>query len=318
MNIKSIFCVAIITYFCSCNSNTKTISIKNTCDNQRKEIVETEMPFADCNNLTIKTEDGKDVAYQITKDKKLLFPVEIAPHASVNITVAKNNGKKPKFDTLACGNRYPERLDDLAWENDLSAYRTYGPALEKTGEQGFGYDIWVKRVNYPVVKKRYALELNKETCRLRDSLFATKKPEDHDSAWAIIRKSSYHFDHGNGLDCYKVGPTLGCGTSALMVDNQIVYPWCYKDLEIIENGPLRFKAILTFKEIAAGDQKFVEKRTITLDAYSHLNYVEVEYQGLTDTNDCVVGLVVHHSENPEMQFSENFISCIDPTDRPKD
>ncbi len=318
MKIKTIFYATILTYLCSCDQSVKTISIENPCNYTRKEIVETKMPFSDCNNLNIKSEDGKNVAYQITKDQKLLFPIEIEPHAKVNLIVTKNNGSKPEFDTLACGNKYPERLDDLAWENDLSAYRTYGPALEKTGEQGFGYDIWVKRVEFPVVKERYALELNAETCRLRDSLFATKKPEDHDSAWAIIRKSSYHFDHGNGLDCYKVGPTLGCGTSALMIDNQIVYPWCYKDLEIIENGPLRFKAAITFKEITIDDKKFVEKRTITLDAFSHLNYVEVEYQGLKDTNDVVIGLVVHKVDNPQMQFSENFISCADPTDRPKD
>ena len=56
----------------------------------------------------------------------------------------------------------------------------------------------------------------------------------------MSRAISYHIDHGNGMDCYAVGPTLGGGTAALMPDSAIVYPYCYKDYEILDNGPLRF------------------------------------------------------------------------------
>ena len=31
----------------------------------------------------------------------------------------------------------------------------------------------------------------------------------------LNRGISYHVDHGNGMDCYAVGPTLGGGTAAL-------------------------------------------------------------------------------------------------------
>jgi len=30
----------------------------------------------------------------------------------------------------------------VAWENDRIAFRTYGPALQATGEKAVGYDIW--------------------------------------------------------------------------------------------------------------------------------------------------------------------------------
>ena len=48
------------------------------------------------------------------------------------------------MDVVACGRQYPERLDDVAWENDRAAYRAYGPALQEKGARAFGYDIWTK------------------------------------------------------------------------------------------------------------------------------------------------------------------------------
>ena len=56
----------------------------------------------------------------------------------------------------------------------------------------------------------------------------------------LVRTFSYHIDHGYGMDCYAVGPTLGAGVSALMVNDTIIYPWCYKTQEVLDNGPLRF------------------------------------------------------------------------------
>lgn len=52
-------------------------------------------------------------------------------------------GTPEAFKTIACGKQYPERVDDIAWENDRIAFRTYGPALQATGEKAYGCDIWV-------------------------------------------------------------------------------------------------------------------------------------------------------------------------------
>ena len=58
---------------------------------------------------------------------------------------------------------YSERLDDVAWENDLGGYRAYGPALQARGERGFGYDLFTKyNTTQPVLEGMYAEELNKE------------------------------------------------------------------------------------------------------------------------------------------------------------
>lgn len=58
----------------------------------------------------------------------------------------------------------PERKDDFAWENELTAFRTYGPAIRPTGQpfrpgmEDSGIDCWTKRVNYPIIDKWYAGE----------------------------------------------------------------------------------------------------------------------------------------------------------------
>src|SRR5687767_4261811 len=49
----------------------------------------------------------------------------------------------------------PERADDFAWENDLAAFRVYGPALRSKPENS-GIDCWLKRVEYPIIDKWYA------------------------------------------------------------------------------------------------------------------------------------------------------------------
>lgn len=62
-----------------------------------------------------------------------------------NVTYKITPGTPEAFKTIACGKQYPERVDDIAWENDRIAFRTYGPALQATGEKAYGCDIWVKR-----------------------------------------------------------------------------------------------------------------------------------------------------------------------------
>lgn len=91
----------------------------------------------------------------------------------------------------------------------------------------------------------YAKETDKET---RAKLKELKKTEPEKAA-GLLKELSYHIDHGHGMDCYAVGPTLGAGVAALMVDDSIIYPWCYKSQEILDNGPLRFTVRLEFNPL---------------------------------------------------------------------
>ena len=184
----------------------------------------------------------------------------------------------------------PDRKDDLIWENEFSGYRAFGPALQADGEKAYGYDIFTKSVTYPVMHDRFDRN--------------GPSPEH-----------SFHVDHGDGMDVYAVGPTLGCGTAALVDSSGIVYPWCWKECEIVENGPRRFQARLTYSPIMVDGREVVEHRIITLDSGCRLNRVDISYDGLDKPYPIVVGIVVH-AENPTGYFTdEKLLAVADMGDR---
>ncbi|MEO8617133.1 MAG: glycoside hydrolase family 88 protein [Luteolibacter sp.] len=94
----------------------------------------------------------------------------------------------------------PERSDDFAWENDLVAFRTYGPAL-RPGAENSGIDCWFKRVPYPILNKWYLED--------RLALRYSKK------------NKPYHEDHGEGYDVYHVGNSRGCGGISVWADGEM-------------------------------------------------------------------------------------------------
>ncbi len=261
-------------------------------------------------SVVIRDSQGVEIPYQVTFDSKLIFSTEVEPNGVSRYTIEV--GTPAEVPEYAVGNCYPERVDDIAWENDCIAFRTYGPALQASGEQAFGYDVWVKRVEYPVVADRYAAELDSVTM----AEVARLKSIDADSAARLYNSVSYHVDHGNGLDYYKVGPTLGAGTSALLDENgEIIYPYCYDDYEILDNGPLRFTVSLRYRPFVYGDEEVVETRVITLDKGSQLNRIDVVYHNLTTPATMVTGIVLH-DVNGEMEYDaqKGYAAYADPID----
>lgn len=235
-------------------------------------------------------DDGEEVPYQLTYDGKFIFPVSVKGGATA--TYILENGTPLPVDSLVYGRFVPERKDDMAWENDRSAYRAYGPALQKSGERAFGYDIWTKSVSGRVIDRRY-----------------------YDDR---VNKISFHVDHGEGMDVYAVGPTLGGGTAALLDSaDEIVYPYCYEKYEVLENGPLRFTVRLTYGPLAVdGDSAVVETRVISLDQGSWLNRTTVSYDGLSADKRVAPGIVVHR-QNPQgyvFDQSEGFMAYADLTE----
>lgn len=255
--------------------------------------------------------DGCQVPYQITYDHHLLFPATVPANDTATYTIAI--GEPVKAERLVYGRHYPESADDIAWENDRTAYRAYGPATQEKGERSYGYDAWAKRVPHLVVEQRYATHLNPD---VQAEITRLRKARKYLEANALHQSISYQVDHGDGLDCYKVGPTLGCGTAALMQGDNIVYPYCWDTYEIMENGPLRFTLKLTYRPLAVGKDKVVETRIITLDKGSQLNKTTVSYAGLSSATPIAVGLVIH-PESPSayvLQPDKGYIAYADPTD----
>lgn len=309
--------------FCfACNdSRTVTVTVTNPLAMERSnEMVEVSMEtvtdrlgLADTAQIVVLNSDGQQVPYQITYDGKVIFPAAIAAGGTATYTI--QTGTPEAFDVKACGRCYPERMDDMAWENDLVAFRAYGPALQAKGERGFGYDLFTKyNTTEPMLEAMYAKELDKETL----AKIAELKKTDPKAAAELSRERSYHIDHGYGMDCYAVGPTLGAGVAALMVNDTIIYPWCYKNQEILDNGPLRFTVKLEFTPLTVkGDSTVVETRLITLDAGSHLNKTVVSYSNLKETLPIVAGIVLHEPDGAVVADAANgYITYVDPTTGP--
>ena len=261
-------------------------------------------------SFIISDNNGTQVPYQITYDKKIIFPVDVNANSSVTYKIKP--GTPEAFATVACGKFYPERVDDIAWENDRIAFRTYGPALQATGEQAFGYDIWTKCVSEPVVDMRYKTELNPES----RAQIAELRKTDKKAAQELANSISYHIDHGNGLDYYKVGPTLGAGTSALLSNDSIVYPYCYKDYEILDNGPLRFTVKLVYNPLKVKENdNIIETRILSLDAGSQLNKITLTFANLNEATPLVTGIVLHEpSTDYQADAANGYIAYADPED----
>lgn len=317
---KTIEILAISAICAACTANQEVVlSVTNPSSFDRiAEVVEIPVDRLNLSvkeGITIKESTGKIIPYQFTYDGKLVFLATVK--ASSNTTYTISSGLEGNADTIACGAYYKERLDDIAWENDKMAYRAYGPALQKSGEKAFGYDILTKSVPYPVLKERYRMELDKNA---RNQIKKYRESGQKEKADSLALAISYHVDHGNGMDCYNVGPTLGGGTAALLSDSAIIYPYCYTDYKILDNGPLRFTVELTYPQFQLGkDSAVVETRLIQLDAGTYLNKTTVEYKHLSISSPLGVGIVLH-SQNPDgatYNKTEGYIAYADSTNNTK-
>ena len=326
-----------------CHAQQATIVVSNPTSVSRTELISLSMNEvkAKLGNAApkkreayiVKNKRGQQIDSQITHDGFLLIDASIRPHGSTTYYVSI--GKPYQQKTWTTGALYKIRKDDIAWENDRCAYRVYGPALQKTGERSFGTDIWVKNTPDTVVYERYIKDMNgnikgdKIDAKVR-ALQKQQKAEKNAAKAAALAKqikalqtesretdilTSFHLDHGNGLDPYRVGATLGLGAPSLMVGKNQVLPYCYKDYRILDNGPLRFTVELTYNPSAVGDMKnVVEHRIISLDKGSNFNRMTVWYDGLTTPTDFATGFPIHEEDTESKTFAKDYVSYADPTD----
>lgn len=99
------------------------------------------------------------------------------------------------------------RYDDLLWENDRTAWRIYGRALEAAEPpSSSGIDVWGKRVGWPFMDRQ-------------------------------LRTGDQHRDHGEGMDFYNVGTGRGVGGLGIWHDNKLWTSRNYVRPQIISAGP---------------------------------------------------------------------------------
>lgn len=311
MNTKQISSTLLFSTMACSAAMVENVNIVNPLPFPRKETVAVKcgiLPSSGKSFVAIDQEKGDTLQTQLTHDGFILIPVTIdaSGKKSYRITEGTAPGAYPK----AFAAIYPQRDDDLSWENDLVGFRAYGPAKESKGERLYGYDLWLKRgTDRLTVPTLYADDINPDNWAKTDSL----RRIDNALAEEFIKTFSYHVDHGYGMDCYAVGPTLGACTAALTdtPGGNIVYPWGYKRAEILDNGPLRVTMRLTYPDRAVGDDIVSETRLIMLDAGERLNRTEVTFTGATDAHDIVTGIVLH--DNGDTILDSDMIAYSDPT-----
>ena len=282
---KIILIATAVFLFTACLQEQKTnIILDNPSDFDRvNEMVEVdisglELDFAG-KSYVLTGQNGTEVAYQALKKNgnvyAIIFQANIKANSSFSYTITEGVPAEIAPRTFA---RYvPERKDDFAWENDIAAYRMYGPALRRENPSN-GVDLWLKRTDELIVDKFYNDELN--------------------------NKRSYHIDHGQGLDCYKVGHTLGAGgiapyTSQLLVGDH------YNTQELIFSGPLRSEFKLTYDTVKIDGAIYKQTITITTDAGSIMNKAVVKYEGNDMPLKLAAGIFLHDGKGVKLEDAKN-------------
>ena len=224
------------------------------------------LPGARLQHLVVRAPDGSSLPYQVTnvnpevKDPldlglaygDLLFQHDFAAgEASAAFTVETSESVAPVFASRVFARFVPERYDDFAWENDVIAHRTYGPALaapdtDHTGKEvdvSSGIDVWSKRVSYLIVDRWY-------------------------------NKGHYHTDEGEGLDMYGVHASRGCGGTGIWQDGKLAVSRNFQKWKVIANGPIRAIFELTYDPWDAGGLRVTEVKRYTVDAGHNLDQVD--------------------------------------------
>ncbi|MBQ9356143.1 MAG: DUF4861 family protein [Prevotella sp.] len=292
-----------------------SVTVKNESTEYRQQVVElnaaevyARLGVQGGRQFIVRDAAGLEVPSQISYDGKLLIEAGVAPGSRLTLTIEK--GTPQVYQAVCSGRMYPERKDDYAWENDRGAYRVYGPALDRTGERSFGIDVWTKNTPELVVEQRYWTE----DVILMPIVEQMRRANRHQGD-SLYRTISYHFDHGRGLDLYKVGATLGCGAPALVTpQGELLWPGCFESCEVLDNGPLRTTVQLDYAKRAFMGDSIAEHRIISLDKGQNFNRVTIWYTGMNGTAQLATGVAIHSEAPDSYVLGSDYVAYADPTD----
>jgi hypothetical protein len=235
----------------------ETISI-NVADLGAAEV---RKPAIYCDNLS------KFIACQLIDNDadnnadELVFQADIKAKQTMSFEVVEANvANQVEVPNGSVANYIPQRKDDFAWENDKIAFRMYGQELQKTELTSSGIDVWVKKVERPVMLLLYS--------------------KGHDY---------YHSENPYAIDFFNVGHTLGCGGLGAWSDGKLLMSENYTEWKIIANGPIRTIFELTYKPWDMGNGKRAgEVKRITLDKGWNFSRIESKFDSdVTDVKFAV-------------------------------
>ncbi len=208
-------------------------------------------------------EDGTAVPFEAVGDTAIRFQATI-PYASTRgYTLGDGTPTSPAKLTYAA-EKEPSSRNDIAWENDRTAYRMYSSVLLKSEPStGNGVDLWQKKRAEPVIDDMYSL-------------------------------SNYHSESDYGVDAFNVnGLRLGNGGVSHVVDGKLAVHNPHDECTIVENGALRSEFVVTYNNVEVDGDTYTKTVRITATAGSLLNKAVVRYEGARKPLRLAVALYQH-------------------------
>ena len=272
---------------------TATVTVTHDLDSARPaEIVS--IPFAEIAaglpdarmyHLVVRDSKGKVLPSQITnyehdhrgvKYDDLVFSYGFkAGEKRATFTLENQPGAAPPEPPCVYARLVPERLDDIAWENDRIAHRMYGAALNSPAAgmerlRGSGIDVWGKRVAYPIIDRWYA--------------------KGHDQ---------FHKDEeGEGLDLYSIGGSRGAGGTGVWDGTKLWTSDNFVKAEVLSNGPRRAAFKLTYSPWDAGAAGSVsETKQLTTDCGQNFDSFASVFDFVS--NEAVIGIGITEHAQPQ-------------------
>ena len=195
------------------------------------------------------------VPFQDDGRGNLIFSAAFQPGETREFAVLAD-AKLPQADlSIVCWSQYlPERMDDYAWENDRFGARVYGPIIMEPAPAGqklvsSGIDIINKCVREPVLHR-----------------------------WFVERtgEGSYHKDHGEGMDNYKVGPSRGCGALGALGTDGWAFSKNWIKTKTLSIGPVRTEFELVYAPWGGFGE---ERRIVRLDRGQYFTRFAAKFKG---------------------------------------
>lgn len=289
---------------CDDDNNVITISIKNDLDLARtyETVLINKSQVPEINDEDFKlllirdNQSGEIIVSQLIDSNSDSNPNAIAfqpvlkanEERTYDLFLPSENEVMPDSERKTYSRFVPERTDDYAWENDMVAFRTYGPTAQKMIEDNIkggtlssGMDCWLKKVNYPIINAWY------------------KKHVDG--------TGSYHKDTGEGLDNFHVGVSRGCGGIGIWnpEDEVLITSRNFTEWETMAEGPLRTQFKLDYAPWPAMDLTIQENKVISLDLGSNMTRYEINLTGENLPELITTGLTLHQKEGNMKEDVEN-------------
>ena len=263
--MKNLLPYALLLAVINANATDFNFRLRNSLGFQRSaETVEVAVPEGTNLQASILLdENGTAVPFEAVGTDAIRFRATVARGTTAGYTLSDGTPTAPAKTTYAAV-KMPTNRADIAWENDLCAYRMYSSVLLKNEPNtAQGVDVWFKKRATPVIDEMYNL-------------------------------SNYHNESQYGVDAYSVnGKRLGCGGTAVVEAGHLIMHDPYNTCEITQQDALQTAFTLKYNNVKANGQTYTKTLNIEATAGALLNRATVRLDGPAATIRLAVAVYQH-------------------------